>query len=165
MSRKNTIADFWAKVDKNGPAPSFDPSMGCCWVWTGLRYRNKGSGADYGRFYYNGGYHSVHRFSFFICFAYLPIEVDHICHNTLCINPSHLRPASHQENCSNRTKPKNNTSGIKGVTWNKKNKNWVATIGKDYKVMHIGSFATKEEAHAAYMMASKQLFGGFSFEG
>ena len=32
-------------------------------------------------------------------------EVDHICHNRICINPKHLRWVTHRENCRNRVRP------------------------------------------------------------
>lgn len=30
---------FWAKVDKNGPAPANHPELGPCWTWTAYRQR------------------------------------------------------------------------------------------------------------------------------
>jgi len=39
-----------------------------------------------------------------------------------------------------------NTSGIRGVSWHKRVKKWCATIYLNGKVMHIGSFHTKNEA-------------------
>ena len=42
---------------------------------------------------------------------------------------------------------KNNTSGYVGVTYHKKGiAKWHSSIGINYKVIHIGSFITKEEA-------------------
>jgi hypothetical protein len=27
------------------------------------------------------------------------LELDHLCRNTLCVNPNHLEPVTHAENC------------------------------------------------------------------
>ena len=47
----------------------------------------------------------------------------------------------------------NNTSGYKGVTWNKEAKKWRAQIWTNGKSIHLGTYATAEEAYAAYCMA------------
>lgn len=43
-----------------------------------------------------------------------------------------------------------NTSGVKGVSWDKTKNKWQATITRDYKQVHLGRFDTVEEAKAAY---------------
>jgi hypothetical protein len=47
-----------------------------------------------------------------------------------------------------------NTSGMSGVHWNKKNQNWMANITRGGRRYYLGSFATKEEASAAYQNAA-----------
>jgi len=49
-----------------------------------------------------------------------------------------------------RSNKSNNTSGYKGVFWNKKNNNWRVKIGNNGKCYEIGSFKDKEEAVRAY---------------
>lgn len=42
-----------------------------------------------------------------------------------------------------------NTSGVRGVSWSKAARKWVASIRVDDLTIHLGSFATKEEAARA----------------
>jgi len=82
-------------------------------------------------------------------------EIDHINHNMLDNRRSNLREASHQENCCNRRKHRDNTSGFKGVYWHTSGGKWAASI-------HLGMFATKEEAARAYDEAAKIIHGEFA---
>lgn len=47
-----------------------------------------------------------------------------------------------------------NSSGFRGVSWDKKKKKWQATITRNYKQVMLGRFATAEEASAAYERAA-----------
>ncbi len=49
-----------------------------------------------------------------------------------------------------------NSSGYRGVSWDKKKKKWQATITRDYRQVMIGRFDTAEEAAAAYQRAAKE---------
>lgn len=53
---------------------------------------------------------------------------------------------------------KNNTSGIKGVSWNSKRKKWIAQITFKGKNYGLGSYSTKEEAIRARKEAEEKLF-------
>lgn len=88
--------------------------------------------------------------------------VDHIDGNTLDCRKSNLRICTNAENIQNRKRNKNNTSGYKGVTFNKKEKKWLAYINANMKHYRLGSFNTKEEAHAAWIGAAKALHGEFA---
>lgn len=46
---------------------------------------------------------------------------------------------------------RSNTSGYRGVSWDKAKKKWQATITRDYKQVMLGRFDTAEEAHQAYL--------------
>ena len=55
--------------------------------------------------------------------------------------PGNLRFVTSQENNLNRRLLKSdNTSGYRGVSWQKQNKKWVAKIGTNGKVKHLGYF-------------------------
>lgn len=44
----------------------------------------------------------------------------------------------------------NNTSGFRGVSWNKNRDKWMASITVDYRAIHLGYFLTALEAGKAY---------------
>lgn len=82
--------------------------------------------------------------------------VDHINQDKLDNQRNNLRVVSYAANLRNRTYP-NKSSGLKGVTWSKRDKRWKAQITIDYKNVHLGYFPTKEEAHSAYLTRIKTL--------
>lgn len=89
-------------------------------------------------------------------------EVDHIDLNPLNNRRSNLRLTSHQQNSANRRKPISNTSGFKGVCWDKQTNKWQAKIGVNNKQKYLGRFDTPEEAYAAYCKAAEELHGEFA---
>ena len=88
--------------------------------------------------------------------------VDHIDHCKSNNCKSNLRICSHSENGKNRSISKNNTSGITGVTWKKRDKRWEAQITVDNKIIHLGYFKTIEEAAKARKEAEIKYFGEFA---
>ena len=69
---------------------------------------------------------------------------DHIDGDGLNNLRNNLRIVAHCENSRNRGVNKNNTSGIKGVY--KRGKKWVANIRFNYKLIHLATWFSKEEA-------------------
>ena len=57
---------------------------------------------------------------------------------------------------------KNNTSGIKGVSWVMRSKMWKAEIMSNGRTYSLGLFAKKEDAAKAYANASIRYHGEFS---
>ena len=79
---------FMAKV-------SVDTSTGC-WEWTGAAGKN-----GYGRISIDGRtVRFAHRVSVELFVGPIPTghEVDHLCRNHKCVNPSHLEPVTRREN-------------------------------------------------------------------
>jgi len=76
--------------------------------------------------------------------------------------PSNLREASREDNLRNRRKPKHNTSGTKGVSFNKAAQKWQAYVRVDKKMVHLGLFDTIEEAAAKRSAASRKHYGEFA---
>jgi len=75
---------------------------------------------------------------------------------------SNLREATNSENGMNKPMQSNNTSGYIGVYFNKINKNWNSRISLNKKQIHLGCFNTPEEAHKAYLEATKKYFCEFA---
>ena len=93
------------------------------------------------------------------------ILVDHIDNDKLNNTRKNLRVCTHVENCRNRRKHLDNTSGFKGVFFmrdHERKRPWVARIGVNGKATHIGNYKTKEEAARAYDKAAKQHHGDFA---
>lgn len=76
---------FWMKVEKTET----------CWVWLGAKQSD-----GYGCFGVNGKILLSHRFSYELLKGDIPkgLELDHLCRNVKCINPSHLEAVTHKEN-------------------------------------------------------------------
>jgi hypothetical protein len=86
-------ASFWARVDKAGPVWNGTN----CWLWLGAKQR-----AGHGRLRSGEGRKLIlaHVFAYREIVGPIPdeLELDHLCRNPACVNPSHLEPVTHQEN-------------------------------------------------------------------
>jgi hypothetical protein len=140
---------FWAKVDKTKD----------CWNWTASRgtagYGQIGIGGRYGR------PHLAHRVAYELEIGPIPdgMQVDHICHNRICVNPSHLRLATNKENNEHRAGlQRNNTSGYNGVTKRSDCNRYAAQITHNGNHIYVGLFESAEEANAAVTAKRLELF-------
>lgn len=84
--------------------------------------------------------------------------VDHIDRNKLNNQKSNLRFVTHQANSVNIDLPKNNTSGIIGVSWLENRKKWTSRLTIDGKNIFLGNYDTKEEAEEARKKAEEKYF-------
>ena len=75
---------------------------------------------------------------------------------------NNLRFATNIENCQNQSIAKNNTSNVKGVSFDKTLQKWRAQITINRKIMYIGCYNTLEEAKEARQNKAKSLFGEFT---
>lgn len=73
-----------------------------------------------------------------------------------------LRAATQSQNNGNKARQKNNTSGFKGVSFDKSRSLWEAQITTNGKKRKIGRFPTKEDAGLAYQAAAQAAFGEFA---
>lgn len=87
--------------------------------------------------------------------------VDHIDCDKLNNDTSNLRVVSQSQNCY-RSRRKSNTSGFRGVSWNKRTKKWKASIERVGKQYHIGLYDDLQEAAKAYDAKALELFGEFA---
>jgi HNH endonuclease len=88
--------------------------------------------------------------------------VDHIDGNGLNNQKSNLRLCTMAENIRNQKLHRNNSTGFKGVSWNKQKKKFKAYIKRNYKNIHLGYYRTASEAGRAYDKASQSLHGDFA---
>ena len=119
------------------------------------------TGNDKNKFGYLGNtkFGRLHRFILDI--SDNEVVVDHRDGNTLNNRKSNLRICDQQKNCFNHKVHKRNLLQQKGVSKNKSGK-YVARIGVNNKVIHLGTFATIEEAVEARYKAECEIHGEYS---
>jgi hypothetical protein len=89
-------------------------------------------------------------------------RVDHINHDGLDNQRHNLRGCTHQQNRSNTGKNSRNTSGYKGVFWDKNRSKWLAAIGHEGRMVNIGRFSDIIDAAKAYDAKAIELKGEFA---
>lgn len=139
----NDSERFWQKVDKTET----------CWLWTGAKQNG------YGICRSGGAARLAHRVSYTWENGEIPegVQLDHMCHNRACVNPSHLRFADAALNGQNRARSnKNSKSGVRGVYWCNTYGHFVAKGMLDRKPHHIGIFHDLNEAAEAVSIWRKE---------
>ena len=86
--------------------------------------------------------------------------VDHINQDPLDNRRQNLRLATRSQNAANLGPYANNTSGYKGVDFNRGK--WRARITQDGVRYFLGTFDTAEDAARAYDQKALELFGEFA---
>lgn len=85
---------FWAKVDRR--------SIDECWPWLGSKSGRRRTPNDgfYGEIRDNGKLRKAHQVSYEMLIGPIPAGcvLDHLCRNTLCVNPAHLEPVTFRDN-------------------------------------------------------------------
>ncbi|MDC4245583.1 HNH endonuclease [Clostridium perfringens] len=87
--------------------------------------------------------------------------VDHINHNTLDNRKENLRVVTNQQNGMNRKLGIDNTSGVTGVSFNKRNNKWISQIGYNGKLKYLGYFDNLDDAIKVRKKAERKYFGEF----
>lgn len=87
---------------------------------------------------------------------------DHRNGNTLDNQLHNLRSATTETNPRNCLKYKNNTSGFKGVSFDKTTGKWRAQININKRRVSLGYFTSPEEAALVYDQAAKTSYGEFA---
>lgn len=141
---EKTMARIEAKIDRSDP--------GRCWIWRGAK-NNWGYGLVRvgGR---KGRVLLVHRLLWVLRNGNpsdLSLQLDHHirCVGRHCANPGHLRLSTHSENMWNRRMQKNNTSGVRGVCWDKSAGRWKALVKHHGKRHSLGYFTDIRAAELA----------------
>lgn len=88
--------------------------------------------------------------------------VDHINHNKLDNRKENLRICNKSQNCMNRHKRSDNTTGYAGITRVRSGR-YVVRVGFEGKRIHLGTFDILDEAIYARRNAEKKYHGEFAF--
>ena len=87
--------------------------------------------------------------------------IDHINNNPLDNRKENLRIITAKQNSQNKSASKNSTSKYVGVSWNTKNKQWIANITINCKLKYLGNFSEEIDAAKARDLATREHYGDF----
>lgn len=90
-------------------------------------------------------------------------RADHIDRNPLNNLDSNLRLANDCQNSQNVALTKRNTSGFKGVSWDKKRSKWRVQLCHNREYVYVGHYEDIEEAAKAYDAKAKELYKEFAY--
>lgn len=140
-------------------------NLSYCKRWN-MRYAGTKAGTIDGKGYSQINIRSklyrAHRVAWLCTYGEWPVgEIDHINGIKTDNAITNLREATHSQNNMNREATKN-TSGARGVYWNKARSKWQAQIKLDRKCMYLGSFDNLEDAAKAYDLAASKYHKEFA---
>ncbi len=110
----------------------------------------------------NRKFYKLHRIIFIMFYGYMPKEIDHIDGNPSNNKINNLRQATSSQNNYNQKIPKTNTSGIKGVSWDKNRNKWHVQVISEKKVVFQKRFDDIELAEFVAIEARNKYHGKFA---
>ena len=113
----------------------------------------------------NGNKYLLHRIIFFYHYGYFPIEVDHIDCNPSNNRIENLRAATHFENRYNQKMNIRNTTGVKGLIFDKYRNQWIVRFNINGKAKFFGRFKEFELADLVAQEARSKYHGNFANHG
>jgi hypothetical protein len=136
----------------------YDPETG---VFEWQVKRKKVPTKPYSQVWIDGRYYLLHRLAWLYVHGEIPsLFIDHINCDPTDHRIANLRLATNAQNQANQRAHRDNKVGLKGVR--RVGKRYRAVIRHNDKPLHLGYFATPEEAHAAYCSAASRFFGEFA---
>jgi len=106
----------------------------------------------------DGKLYSAHRLAWLYVHGYLPENgLDHIDRdpsNNRIENLREVSPSCNKRNCGN---PRTNTSGVKGVGWDKRLGKWFVHIMVDRRMFNLGRYSDFDDAVCARLAAEQCL--------
>jgi hypothetical protein len=137
-------------------------------IWNG-RFAGKEAGRVVDQGYrvimHNGKPYRAHRLVFLLHFGEMPNKVDHINGDRLDNRLANLREADDVQNSHNTQKSKRNSSGYKGVSYNKRRRKYTASISCRRKQYHVGYYPTAEDAAFAVAVKRDELHKDYANHG
>ena len=111
----------------------------------------------YVQLWLDGKRYSAHRVVFLYLYGEWPIgPIDHINNMRHDNREVNLRVVTGSQNQQNKRIGKNNSSGHKGISWDKSRAKWCAAIYVESKCKHLGRYKEIADAVAAYRAAAAQ---------
>lgn len=108
----------------------------------------------------DGKRHYVHRIAWALHHGSHPVDqLDHINGIKTDNRIVNLREATNAQNGKNLSLSKLNTSGYAGVTFDKHNNKWRASIRCNNKIIHLGRYQSFDDAIKVRQQAESQFFG------
>lgn len=106
----------------------------------------------------------AHVLVWLLCNGAVPsgFEIDHIDRNDSNNRIENLRLATASENQRNRGAQRNNTTGLKGVSFDRQTKRYSAKIAVNGRRVWLGRFHSKQDAARAYQAAARLYHGEFA---
>lgn len=103
-----------------------------------------------------------HRLAWLLMTGDWPSSIDHIDGNPANNKWDNLREATVSENQANSRMRVDNSSGYKGVCYNRRLRKWGASLSVGGDRIFLGLFGTPGDAHAAYWAAAQRHHGEFA---
>ncbi|WP_430754628.1 HNH endonuclease signature motif containing protein [Micrococcus luteus] len=129
---------------------------GACFIWTGALAKN-----GYGYMSVNNKVQPVHRLAYLASHGFIPDgqDIDHVCFNRACVEPSHLRAVTRKQNMEHlRGAYVTSKTRVRGVSYWETRKAYVAEVTHHGKRVYRGYFSTLEEAEATVKAERARLF-------
>lgn len=135
---------------------SYNPKSGeltwkvspCNSVKVGQR-TGKDNGNGYLKMQYKGNKMYAHRVAYAIYHGVVPKTIDHVNGDSLDNRICNLRSCTQKQNTRNQKVRNTNTTGVNGVSFDKKRGVFESKICVDGKTIHLGRFKTLGEASGA----------------
>lgn len=111
----------------------------------------------------DGHRYHVHRLAWLYAYGKWPIgRLDHRDTNPGNNRIDNLREATNSQNMANTQLRVTNTSGVKGVIFDRERNRWRAQITVNRRLIVLGRFKAKADAAIAYRVAAERYFGEFA---
>ena len=118
------------------------------------------SGGGYLNIMVGSRLYKSHRLAWLYVYGVWPKgQIDHVNRVRTDNRIANLRDVSRKQNMQNASKRSDNTSGHPGAYWDKQKSKWQAQITHNYKSIHLGYFASLEEAISARKAGELKYWG------